>query len=284
MSLKLEATKFNWKEFACGWGAAFINVTVTYPINKIIFRQMLHGLKARSAFFQLRDEGLYYLYRGLLPPLCQKTMSLSLMFGVYDEVRRPLILAGFNEYGAKTIGAMVAGTTEAILMPFERVQTLLSDAQYHSKFKNTVHAFKALRVYGLGEYYRGLTPILLRNGPSNVGFFILRDEIHKRIPETNSKTIRTMMEFFCGAFIGVVLSSFFYPLNVVKIAVQSKIGGEYESPWRVLVQIYHERGSKVRYIYNGVHMNCSRAFLSWGVMNTAYGHIKAIIYKDWEIN
>lgn len=32
--------KINWKEFACGWGAAFINVSVTYPINKLIFRQV----------------------------------------------------------------------------------------------------------------------------------------------------------------------------------------------------------------------------------------------------
>lgn len=37
-----------WREFACGWGAAFINVTVTYPVNKLIFRQvhcmLLHRL------------------------------------------------------------------------------------------------------------------------------------------------------------------------------------------------------------------------------------------------
>lgn len=29
-----------WKEFACGWSAAFINITITYPINKLIFRQV----------------------------------------------------------------------------------------------------------------------------------------------------------------------------------------------------------------------------------------------------
>lgn len=28
------------KEFICGWGAAIINVSVTFPINKIIFRQV----------------------------------------------------------------------------------------------------------------------------------------------------------------------------------------------------------------------------------------------------
>lgn len=34
-----------WQEFACGWGAAFINITVTYPINKVMFRQvsLLHN-------------------------------------------------------------------------------------------------------------------------------------------------------------------------------------------------------------------------------------------------
>lgn len=34
-------TSINWREFACGWGAAFINITVTYPVNKLIFRQVL---------------------------------------------------------------------------------------------------------------------------------------------------------------------------------------------------------------------------------------------------
>ena len=28
------------REFICGWGAAVINVAVTYPLNKIIFRQV----------------------------------------------------------------------------------------------------------------------------------------------------------------------------------------------------------------------------------------------------
>lgn len=31
----------DWREFACGWGAAVANITITYPINKIIFRQVL---------------------------------------------------------------------------------------------------------------------------------------------------------------------------------------------------------------------------------------------------
>lgn len=30
----------DFKEFVCGWGAAVINVSITFPINKIIFRQV----------------------------------------------------------------------------------------------------------------------------------------------------------------------------------------------------------------------------------------------------
>jgi len=270
-------TSFYWQEFICGWGAAFINVTVTYPINKIIFRQMLYGIKTRSAFQQLKTEGINFLYRGILPPLCQKTLSVSIMFGIFEEVRRPLVEMNVNPHMAKVAGALISGTTEAILMPFERIQTLLSNAQYHTDFKNTAHAFKALWPYGIREYYRGLVPILCRNGPSNVFFFVIREEVQTVIPKYENEFVRTSGEFFCGALIGVFLSTMFYPFNVLKIAMQNKIGGEFDNPWKVLLKVYRERGGKIRYLYHGAQMNCTRAFISWGVINTAYEHIKAFV-------
>lgn len=39
-----------WKEFACGWSAAFINITITYPINKLIFRQVGDFLNENNTF------------------------------------------------------------------------------------------------------------------------------------------------------------------------------------------------------------------------------------------
>lgn len=35
----------DFKEFVCGWGAAVINVSITFPINKIIFRQVREKIK-----------------------------------------------------------------------------------------------------------------------------------------------------------------------------------------------------------------------------------------------
>lgn len=70
---------------------------------------MLHGVKISSAVLELQQEGFAYLYRGILPPLAQKTISLSLMFGVYDGVRRPMLEAGLNAYFTKIVAGLTAG-------------------------------------------------------------------------------------------------------------------------------------------------------------------------------
>lgn len=70
---------------------------------------MLHGVPMSSAIQALHHEGLTYLYRGILPPLAQKTISLSLMFGVYDGVRRPLLDTGCNVYFTKIVAGLTAG-------------------------------------------------------------------------------------------------------------------------------------------------------------------------------
>ena len=39
-------------ELICGWGSAVINITVTYPINKIIFRQASYMFSTKSIFLK----------------------------------------------------------------------------------------------------------------------------------------------------------------------------------------------------------------------------------------
>lgn len=70
---------------------------------------MLHGVEIKSAIQELRHEGFAFLYRGILPPLAQRTVSLSLMFGLYDGVKRPLVNLGLNEYLSKSVAGMTAG-------------------------------------------------------------------------------------------------------------------------------------------------------------------------------
>lgn len=86
-----------------------------------------------------------------------------------------------------------------------------------------------------------------------------------------------MQEFLSGALIGAIISSLFYPLNVVKVAMQSTMGTPGQSISSTLAHVYRERGRSWSNVYRGVTVNCSRAFLSWGIMNTGYEHIKKML-------
>ncbi|KFM64077.1 Mitochondrial carrier triple repeat protein 1, partial [Stegodyphus mimosarum] len=249
-----------YEEFVCGWGSAFINIMITFPINKVMFRQMLHGVDSQHAIRQLKKEGMQFLYRGCLPPLLQKTASVSLMFGTYKTYGE-IISNEFPTIPPLTVlcaAATLAGSTEAILTPFERVQTLLQDGHYNTKFRNTYHAFTELRKFGFKEYYRGFTPIILRNSVGNILFFGLKDEVKELLPSSNSVLHNLINDFISGAFVGALCSTIFYPVNVVKTQMQVCCGTPFSSISEAFRLTYQERGCSIRKMYLGVHVNYTR--------------------------
>lgn len=261
----------NAKHYMCGYCAAFTNIAVTFPIQKALFRQQLYGVRTRDAVRQLQRDGLRNLYRGILPPLMQKTTTLALMFGLYEDFSSLLLRhTSAPELLTRSMAAVLAGTTEAILTPFERIQTLLQDYKHHNRFNNTFHAFRELQHYGFREYYRGLVPILLRNGPSNVLFFGLRGPIKECLPHANTNSAHLINDFICGGLLGAMLGFLFYPVNVVKARMQSKVGGDFQSFHVVFLTIWREREGKVTHLFRGAHLNYHRSILSWGIINATY--------------
>lgn len=270
----------DWPDFVCGAGAAATNIIVTFPAYKVMFRQQVEGLRFRKALRQVLREGVSNLYRGVGPPLMQKGTSLSIMFGAYHKFQKELSrnFTGMASVTTNALAAMLAGTMEAILTPFERVQTLLSHRGHNERFVNTFHAFKVVGMqYGFREYYRGLTPILCRNGPSNVLFFGLRGPIKSMLPEAKTNIGNAANDFVSGAVLGACLSTFFFPVNVVKSHMQKQLGGEFVSCIRAFTVVFNERGRRVRRLFYGVPLNYTRALLSWGMINCTYELLKKLI-------
>ncbi|XP_067298876.1 mitochondrial nicotinamide adenine dinucleotide transporter SLC25A51 [Pseudorasbora parva] len=259
----------NQNHYLCGSVAAFANIAITYPIHKALFRQQLFGVSAWEAVRQLRRDGLRTLYRGILPPLLQKSSTIAIMFGLYEDFSRLLRLNAPHApiLVTDSIAAVLAGTAEAVLTPFERVQTLLQDPRHHGNFQNTAHIFRVLlQQHGFLELYRGLVPILLRNGPSNVFFFGLRGPIKELLPKAG----QLINDFVCGGILGAALGVVFYPLNVIKSHAQVQIGGEFRSCRVILATVLRERDGKLSRLFRGVHLNFQRSVFSWGIINAAY--------------
>lgn len=263
-----------WREYVAGWGSGIINIAVTFPVNKTMFRQQLHGISAWESASQLRAEGLLSLYRGILPPLLQKSVSTALMFGTFEQYRRLLGERQVPVTSSMVVAAFLAGCTEAILTPFERIQTLMLDHKWSGQFKNTPHAFVSLSQYGVKEYYRGLTAILMRNGPSNIIFFGFRDPLRNMLPESFER-FGFLADFLSGACLGAFISTIMYPLNTTKTHMQKSLGGEFRSFSTVFSSLLRNRG--IKGMFRGVHVNYTRSFMSWGIINMSYGYLLSVL-------
>ncbi|ODM87340.1 Solute carrier family 25 member 51 [Orchesella cincta] len=235
---------------------------------------MRDGLPSTVAVDQVRKEGFYMLYRGVLSPLGMRAVSLSLMFGSYGSCRAFLQtnVPQLNKHAALLFSAALAGISEAcVVLPFERVQTLLLDKKFNLRFQNSVHAFRHLwKHHPTSEFYRGASTIMFRNSFANALYFSVRENADKVMPKQSTTFGKFIVDFINGGLIGAINSTLYYPVNVVKTRMQSRLGGEFQSPKDVLVKIYNERGRKLQEMYRGVHMNYTRSMLSWGITNASF--------------
>ncbi|KAI1706979.1 mitochondrial carrier protein [Ditylenchus destructor] len=307
-------------DFICGWFAGCVETCVLYPINKLTFRQQLHGVILKDAFSQLFKEGVPYLYRGLLPPLIQRTSTRMIMFGMFDAYQRllecPPIADGPTMCHARA--AFLAGATEGILCPFERTQVLLQNPAYHKYFRNTGEAFSFVKSFGVREFYRGITLIVIRNGLSNAMFFSLKGPLKTLMTQATSappttddslapdvteqknvqkdqiqeladvssaakpknKIVNVLVDFVTGAVLGATISTIFFPLNVVKNRMQSEIGTKFESPAKVFRIIWTERNKSLKGLYRGVHLNYTRSLMTWGITNAVFEFLKGFLRSE----
>ena len=280
-------------EFLHGFAASAVSILLTFPLAKLASRQTYEGLSPREAARTMRADGLSHLYRGVLPPLLQKGTSMGVCYGAFDfyfysltravEGRVELRAAtdvpmAESSLAVRAAAATLSGSTEALFTPFERVQTLLQHRHYTEHYANTWAVVVALRSHGAREYFRGASAILLRNGPCNAAFFMLREPARDLLPAgapggARAATWAVVRDFFSGALLGASLSTLFFPINMAKNVMQLQIGGPFISVRETLARVYEERNG-LSGLYRGVGGNALRALVSWGLVNASYELIK----------
>lgn len=126
-----------WPSYTSGLIAGMVNVASTFPINKVIFRQQINGVRFYDAVKQVHKEGLLMLYRGMALPLCQKSVQVGLMYGLFETFYKGLPTGIIADHTCRTIvAATLTGISEAfVATPFERGQSLLQTPAFHGKIK-----------------------------------------------------------------------------------------------------------------------------------------------------
>ncbi|VEL20581.1 unnamed protein product [Protopolystoma xenopodis] len=277
-------TFFYGNEFVCGGVASFVNVTLVYPFHKTVFFQQLNGTTWWESALKLHREGMANVYRGFLPSLLQRCATGSLMFGVQSKTED--FFVKYYEFNTvsylskKVISSIVAGCFEATLMPFERVQTILQMSKHANSYKNTFHAISSLvRLHGLTELYRGLSPVLCRNCFGNVLYFCGWDVLNNIRQKTSPSEHKTspLWSFIVGGLLGACIGVACFPMNVAKAKMQSKVGGGFEHLHTTILELVHEKG-RVSRLYRGVPANFVRSIISWGITTVTYRTLLELQY------
>ncbi|CAG9765686.1 unnamed protein product [Ceutorhynchus assimilis] len=266
-------------EFISGLGSAILNIGITYPVTKLIYRQILENQRAVNSLQIIRKEGLWILYRGAIPPMLQRCVTLSTMFAVYKAASLPLEHVKMGKYYKKISACFIAGTLESVFMPLERIQILLVSSKYNKRFRNMFHLTAVIaRDYHVKEFYRGYTLILLRNVTANSCFFITKDELNKRYGidnTTNTKSFAgNIQQFIFGSLIGTFMTILFYPLKVMKVNIHQNLGGRFRGLTEIAQDVYRKDGGGIANFYRGIIINSFRSLFAWGITNVSYEYIK----------
>ena len=208
----------------------------------------------------------------------------TLRFATPSRYSHHLSFTPVPEVAIGPLAAMLSGATEAVLAPFERMQTLLQLPNRTRMHHHTVHVAMDLRRHGLREYYRGLSVIVLRNSLSNAVFFGLRGPLRDALPGSSEHCTfcSTLRDFASGAVLGATISTAVFPLNVAKSVMQRRVGSSYRGWLWTLRVVMKERGGIIP-LYRGVSINFARSLVSWGVINSSYEFLmNHVVGPTWD--
>ncbi|KAM9224835.1 LOW QUALITY PROTEIN: mitochondrial nicotinamide adenine dinucleotide transporter SLC25A52 [Dugong dugon] len=265
------------KHYLCGNYAAFNNIATTLPVPKVFFQQKL-GIKSWDVVLQLIRDGFRNLYQGILPPLRQKTTTLAVMFGLYEDLSYLLYKHVNNpEFATQSVVVVFARTIEAISTPLEILQILLQDHRHHEKFTNTYQNFNILKCHVIGEHYRGMVPILFNNV---LLFFFLQGPIKKYLPTAVTHSTYSVSDFICGSLLGTMLGFLFFQIKG-KLHMQCQTGGEFQSFLKVFFSfffffIWLERDRDVTNLFRAANLNYLQSIIS-SIFNATYEFLLKVI-------
>ena len=98
-------------------------------------------------------------------------------------------------------------------------------------------------------------------------------------PKYHSKYV-FQADFVSGACLGAFISTIFYPVNTTKTHMQKTLGGDFQSFLSVFRHLLKERGAWG--MFRGVHVNYTRSFMSWGIINMSYSWLLGLL-ASWSL-
>ncbi|KAJ2631230.1 hypothetical protein H4R22_002125 [Coemansia sp. RSA 1290] len=278
--------------------AAVTGMLVGYPFDSLKTRMQTHHYSSllECARKSITDEGIYGLYRGLLPPLLTASAAKSLSFSVFEQMKQWLrqhdpykqanSLFGLPNFQRTTIGsvaltAAVSGWASgaviaALCCPLELIKVQMQLASLVNKNTDSLVAASKTTT---GQ----AATIGVRDASGTAIYFSSYETVKETLRRlTGSDKTGVMTHMFSGGICGVLSWLLIFPVDLVKSTMQSQVlqpknKQAFTSAWHCLRDIYGRRG--LSGLYRGVSVSLIRAFPIHGLNFVVYEWARATICR-----
>jgi len=231
-------------KYAMSVGAASIAETVTYPLDLTKTRLQLQGEIAagekgvqyrgmfQTAFGIFKEEGLFCLWRGMLPALYRHAIYTGMRMSVYEEVRSTLQREnkdGFPLWKKVLAGMAAGGMGQFVASPTDLIKTQIQmegKRRLQGKKPRVNGAYdafkKILAQNGVRGLWRGCWPNVQRAALVNLGDLSTYDSVKAAILKNTSlkdNSLTHCLSSACAGLVGAIMGT---PADVVKARMMNQ--------------------------------------------------------------
>ncbi|KAF8346646.1 mitochondrial tricarboxylate transporter [Amanita rubescens] len=273
-----------------GATAGALEAFITYPAEFAKTRSQFGG-KRESPFTIIRTtvktQGITGLYSGCSALIIGNATKAGVRFLSYDHFKQMLADSeGKVSAPRSLLAGLGAGMMEAIfaVTPSETIKTkLIDDAKRpNPRYKGLVHGTACIvREEGLSGIYRGLFPVMMRQGANSAVRFTTYTTLKQFVQGTArpGQQLPSAITFGIGAIAGLVTVYTTMPLDVIKTRMQSlDARSQYRNSFHCAYRIFTEEG--ILRFWTGTTPRLARLVLSGGIVFTVYENIIRIIGRQ----
>ncbi|XP_050463118.1 calcium-binding mitochondrial carrier protein Aralar1 isoform X1 [Cataglyphis hispanica] len=268
--------------FVLGSIGGAVGATAVYPIDLVKTRMQnqrtgsfIGELMYRNSFdcFQkvIRHEGIFGLYRGLMPQLMGVAPEKAIKLTVNDFVRDKFMDKNGNLplYGEIISGACAGGSQVIFTNPLEIVKIRLQVAGEIAG-GSKVRAWTVVKELGLFGLYKGARACFLRDVPFSAIYFPMYAHTKTRLADEGGYNTPLSL-LVSGAIAGVPAAALVTPADVIKTRLQV-VARKGQTTYSGLVdcarKIYKEEGARA--FWKGATARVFRSSPQFGVTLFTY--------------
>ncbi|ORX61637.1 mitochondrial carrier [Hesseltinella vesiculosa] len=270
--------------------AGGIEGVVTYPTEYVKTRLQLQAggsLAAGEIRFKgpvdclvqtVRHHGIGAIYTGVSALAIGNAAKAGVRFLTYDQIANLLRDEdGKLTSGRSLLAGLGAGMTEAALVvtPSETIKTkMIHDRNSgQPRYHGLVHGTKTIiKEEGMGGVYRGLGPVMARQGANSAVRFTSYNYIKGLMQQhrgDDASPLPTTHTFFAGALAGIITVYSTMPLDVVKTRMQGLDARSlYKNSFDCLIKVVKANGFFS--LWKGTTPRLTRLIFSGGIVFTVY--------------